>query len=161
MKQEETFNATVNDNQVLKDLRPDELDFVRVGPEEFHILLGNVSYAARLLQANYVRKSFTFRINGSTYEVKLADRFDQLVAKMGMKAGPAQRVKEIKAPMPGLVLSLQVTTGQEVSKGDPLLILEAMKMENVLKAPGSGTVKKINVIQGQAVDKNQLLLEFE
>ena len=77
------------------------------------------------------------------------------------RAGSAQVVKDIKAPMPGLVLQISVGPGDTVEKGDPLLILEAMKMENVLKAPGSGTVKKVSVNQGQAVEKNQLLIEME
>ena len=63
--------------------------------------------------------------------------------------------------MPGLVLSILVEPGQAVQKGDVLLILEAMKMENVLKAAGDGTVKNIAVAKGAAVDKGQLLLEME
>ena len=63
--------------------------------------------------------------------------------------------------MPGLVLNILVSPGQMVQKGDPLLILEAMKMENVLKAAGEGQVKAVKVQQGMAVDKGQLLLEME
>jgi biotin carboxyl carrier protein len=63
--------------------------------------------------------------------------------------------------MPGMVLGIMVTEGQDVQKGDPLLILEAMKMENVLKAVGEGRVKAIKVQKGTAVDKNQLLIEME
>jgi biotin carboxyl carrier protein len=62
--------------------------------------------------------------------------------------------------MPGLVLSVLVSAGQEVKKGDKLLVLEAMKMENIIKAGGDGVVAQIMVNQGQAVDKNQTLIEF-
>jgi biotin carboxyl carrier protein len=62
--------------------------------------------------------------------------------------------------MPGLILSVAVAEGQEVKKGDPLLILEAMKMENVIKAPADATVKVIKVRKGDSVDKNQVLVLF-
>jgi biotin carboxyl carrier protein len=63
--------------------------------------------------------------------------------------------------MPGLVIDILVKSGQSVQKNEPLLILEAMKMENVIKAAGDGIVKIINAKKGQPVDKGQTLLEFE
>jgi biotin carboxyl carrier protein len=63
--------------------------------------------------------------------------------------------------MPGLILEIHVQTGQEVNEDDPLLILEAMKMENVITSPRDGIIKSITVKKGETVDKNQLLIEFE
>ena len=63
--------------------------------------------------------------------------------------------------MPGLVLRITVDVGQEVNKGDNLIVLEAMKMENIIKATGTGKVKNILVTEKQAVEKNQLLIEME
>jgi biotin carboxyl carrier protein len=62
--------------------------------------------------------------------------------------------------MPGLVLSIKVSENQEVKKGDPILILEAMKMENVIKSPIDGVIKQVVVSEKQAVDKNQSLITF-
>ncbi len=62
--------------------------------------------------------------------------------------------------MPGLVLDLRVNEGESVKKGDPILVLEAMKMENIIKSPIDGTIKKINVKKGLAVEKNQVLVHF-
>ena len=62
--------------------------------------------------------------------------------------------------MPGLVLEIMVKAGDEVKKGDALLILEAMKMENVLKATGDGTVKSVSVSKGAPVDKGTILIEM-
>jgi biotin carboxyl carrier protein len=67
----------------------------------------------------------------------------------------------LKAPMPGLVLKIEVEPGQLVKKGDGLVIIEAMKMENELKAHSSVTVKEIKVKPGQPVEKNQVLILFE
>ncbi|MCL4155747.1 UNVERIFIED_CONTAM: hypothetical protein GTU68_052685 [Idotea baltica] len=62
--------------------------------------------------------------------------------------------------MPGLVLNIRVSPGDEVAEGDTLLVLEAMKMENVIKAVGNGTVKEIKVGHGDKVDKGQILIQF-
>ena len=62
--------------------------------------------------------------------------------------------------MPGLVLDILVKVGDEVKKGDPLMILEAMKMENILKSASDGVIKKINVEKKQAVEKGQVLINF-
>ena len=70
------------------------------------------------------------------------------------------KINEVKAPMPGLVLSIKVSENQEVKKGDAILILEAMKMENVIKSPIDGVIKQIVVSEKQAVDKNQALILF-
>ena len=83
-------------------------------------------------------------------------RFSKL---MGASAG-RKRGDTLKAPMPGLVVRIEIEEGQKVKRGDGLIIVEAMKMENELKAPHGGTIKAIKVKQGQAVEKNQILLEF-
>ena len=63
--------------------------------------------------------------------------------------------------MPGLILEINIEEGQEVKENDPLLILEAMKMENVINSPRDGVIKSIAVSQGNTVEKNALLIEFE
>jgi biotin carboxyl carrier protein len=79
---------------------------------------------------------------------------------MGMTNTSSVKVNNVKAPMPGLIISLKVADGDEVKQGDPLLILEAMKMENILKSPGDGKVKSVKVKMGDSVEKNQILIEF-
>jgi biotin carboxyl carrier protein len=73
----------------------------------------------------------------------------------------SRKVNEIKAPMPGLVLNVDVSEGDEITKDQQVLVLEAMKMENVLKAPGNGVVKAVNANQGDKVEKNQVLVTLE
>jgi len=62
--------------------------------------------------------------------------------------------------MPGLIIDLKIKAGDTVKSGDQLLILEAMKMENIIKSPGDGIVKFIKVKKGDSVEKGQVLLEF-
>jgi biotin carboxyl carrier protein len=101
------------------------------------------------------------KVNGNTYTIQVEDQFDQLLKQLGLDNLAANKVLEIKAPMPGLVLNVMIAVDQEVSKGDNLLILEAMKMENILKSTTAGVVKKILVKQGDKVDKNQILIQFK
>ncbi|WP_146088847.1 biotin/lipoyl-containing protein [Neolewinella xylanilytica] len=91
----------------------------------------------------------------------LSDNYDLLVERLGLSVNVEAATNEVTAPMPGLILEVLVEVGQEVTGGTPLLVLEAMKMENVLKADGEGTVKAIRVSKGDAVDKRQLLIEME
>ena len=160
--QKKTFSAKVNDQEYeFKDLAAGQLDLIPVGNNEVHIIHHNTSYHARIVTTDFETKSFRFKINGSFYTVKLADQYDELVERLGLHAQSALMIKDIKAPMPGMVLEVNVEEGQEVVKDDQLLILEAMKMENVIKAPGEGVVKKIHIGKGNPVDKNQIMIEME
>jgi biotin carboxyl carrier protein len=155
------YQIIVNDKIV--DLQPEEanaLDALSLGEDTFHILKNNKAYKADIESVDYKNKIFNLKINGTKYAVKINDKYDRLIDQLGMKVGTAQKVGDIKAPMPGLVLEIAVEVGSVVSKGDKVLILEAMKMENVIKAAGDGTVKAIHITKGTAVEKGQLLIEM-
>ena len=137
------------------------LDLIETKDNSFHLLQDNRSFAINLLHKNTADKTMTIEVNGNKYEVKIEDEYDQLVKKMGLSVGGAQVMKNVKAPMPGLILDILAEPGQSVEKGDQLLILEAMKMENVLKAEGEGVIKSIEVQKGNAVEKGQILIEME
>jgi len=136
-----------------------QLDSVALTANNSHVLHQSKSYQTETLRL--AQKEFEVSINGNKYRTILQDEYDQLVDKMGLSVTNANVVKEVKAPMPGLVLSISTEAGQSVEKGAPLLILEAMKMENVIKAPGDGVVKNIYAQQGKAVEKGAVLIEFE
>jgi biotin carboxyl carrier protein len=160
MQEPEKFQIIVNGSKNF-ELDGDDLDWRPTGQGTWHILLNGKGYTAELLHTDFQEKYFELRINGSNFKVKLADRFDQLIEKMGLSKQASAKIKDIKAPMPGLVLEIQVEVGQEVSQGQSLLILEAMKMENIIKSPGDGIVRSIHVEKGNPVEKNHLLIELD
>ena len=156
------FKVIVNDTYEFDNLDLTSLDMIQAeGKGHFHILQGSKSYRAELIDSNFDQKKCSIKVNGNLYSLEFKDPLDVLVNKLGLAAVSDQTVKEIHAPMPGLVLEIQVSEGDTVEKGTPLLILEAMKMENVIKSPGDGVIKSVAVEKGAAVEKSTLLIEFE
>jgi biotin carboxyl carrier protein len=136
------------------------IDMISEDVNKYHILLRNKSYSVELIDTDRETKTASIKVNGHVYQIAFKDRFDDLLKSLGMEGSATAKVREIKAPMPGLVLDILVAEGSEVEKDSPLLILEAMKMENILKSPVSGTIKRVNAVKGNAVEKNTVLLEF-
>jgi biotin carboxyl carrier protein len=137
-----------------------ELDRIKVKENSFHVLKDNRSYTVELVKADPETKSFLLTVNGNKYSVQLKDKYDVLLHTLGLDNLNSKKVNDLKAPMPGLVLSIAVEEGGTVKKGDPLIVLEAMKMENILKSPADLVIKKITVKKGMAVEKNQILIQF-
>lgn len=160
---EQNFKVVVNEEMEFRFTKEqlDSLDLTKNSKTDFHVLKENQSYKASLQKLDFQNKSYTVKINSNTYEVNLFNDLDLLIEDMGLTLAAAQVVNDIKAPMPGLILDVQVSEGEEVKEGDYLLVLEAMKMENTLTAPRDGVVKSVGVKKGQTVDKGQLLIEME
>jgi acetyl/propionyl-CoA carboxylase alpha subunit len=137
------------------------IDLHDAGSNRFHVIRDHKSYDLEILHADLEAKTMTVKVNGRDYEVALTDRYDELLKSLGMDKAMSSKVNELKAPMPGLVLDVRVSEGQAVAKGDALIVLEAMKMENILKSPADAVVKKIIAKKGTAVEKNQVLIMFE
>jgi len=134
---------------------------VEVRDGQFHIIFKGQSFVADLVETNTAEKKIVIRINNNNYSVHLKDRYDELLQSLGMDGLNNQKESEIKAPMPGRVLDIMLSAGDTVVKGDGVLVLEAMKMENVIKSPTGGVIKNVAVIKNQAVEKNEVLVEFE
>jgi len=148
-----TFDATESSLQ--------NLDAVSTGKNTFHVLKNHIPYKAEIVSADFLAKKYTVKVNNNTYEVAIENDLDLLIKSMGIERGKIKVVNAIKAPMPGLILEINVEVGQTVKENDLLLILEAMKMENAFVSPRDGVIKSISVEKGNAVDKGQLLIEFE
>lgn len=126
-----------------------------------HLLADGHAYRVRLTAANFAKKTYTVQVGGNRYTVRLMDELDQQIERMGFQLQSARNVARIEAPMPGLILSVHVSPGDYVTEGTPLVVLEAMKMENAILAPQDGEIKHVAVQQGEAVEKKSLLVEFK
>ena len=159
-KADRIFTIKSKDNSTLVEDQPFDLDIVKIKENYFHIIRNNRSFTAEVIHVNKEKKEVTLKINGHKFDLKVKDRFDLLLEKLGMSQNSSSQVQEIRAPMPGLILDVHIEEGEEVKEGQVIMILEAMKMENIIKSPGEGIVKKINVQTGESVDKNSLLVQF-
>ncbi|MGI9533029.1 acetyl-CoA carboxylase biotin carboxyl carrier protein subunit [Lutimonas sp.] len=139
----------------------DQSDIQKIEENEFHLIHENKSYRAKLIESNFLDRSYCLQINSSIYSVKIKRPIDDVIEKMGYSDGSSKIINSINAPMPGIIIDIKVKEGQTVKEGDTLLILEAMKMENAILSPKDASIKKIHTDVGDTVDKNKLLIDFK
>lgn len=132
-------------------------DLVRLGNNRYSLLLDGASYEIGVRNGG---DGYSISTGSHSHDFHVED-FE--IARMKKRAGieDSQKTKSLMAPMPGLIVAVNCGIGDMAKPGQPLLIMEAMKMENDIKAPVAGTIKKISVTVGQSVDKGQMLVEFE
>lgn len=160
---DDLYKVKVNDRYdfEITDLEATELDAQKISAMKFHLLKEGKSFKAQITQTDFFNRTYTVKIGSNSYTTRISDALDILIDDMGLSLGEKQKINTIMAPMPGLILDINVREGDTVKEGDYLMVLEAMKMENTLSAPGDAVVKTINVKKGETVEKNQLLIEME
>lgn len=156
---ESSFELSKKNTSFFIDNKEMGIEVSETADGSFKIFTSNKIYEVELV--NKEGNEVSLSVDGKRINVSALNPMDELLKKLGMNSAGSNAVKEIKAPMPGSILSLTVQAGDSVKKGDSLLILEAMKMENVIKSPTDGVIKELKVTTGQNVEKNQFLISFE
>lgn len=160
LKENRESEVEFKDNNTLLNGSDFQWTISKTSKGKFQITKDGQTFNTEVISFDKESKVVEIKINNQIYNVSVKDKVDQLLKKMGINNLSSSIIKEVKAPMPGLIHNILVEVGQEVKKGDQLMILEAMKMENVLKAPGAGTIQSIEVEKGNSVEKNQILIKF-
>ncbi|WP_437370162.1 biotin/lipoyl-containing protein [Maribacter litoralis] len=156
------YLITVNEEELeYKTSDVESLDCISVNSQTLHVLENNRAFEVEILHSDFLNKTISLSVNGNKYDVKLEDEYDQQVKKMGLLSVTTQKLNEVKAPMPGLIVEVMVNEGDEIVEGTPLLVLSAMKMENVIMAQGEGKIQSIEVKKDDAVEKGQLIIKME
>lgn len=158
--QNNQYSVEKTDKAITVNNQPINWDLKWISDKKIHLINSNQSMEAELISLDHVSKTLTIKLNTKIVTLDVKDRFDILLEKMGIDVSASTAITEIKAPMPGLILDLKVKLGDEVKKGDTVVVLEAMKMENIIKSPGDGIVKAIKVSLNESVEKNQVLIQF-
>lgn len=163
-----TYYVNVNGGEHEVTLSPDGtieyngvpmvLDVQETGNSTYSVLLNSVSVKASVHGAN---GQYAVVANGYQLDVRVESERTRLLRQFDAVGRLAHRKMEIHAPMPALVVRIEVAVGDEVQPGQGLIILEAMKMENEIKAHDHGKVKEIRVAKGTAVEKGELLMLLE
>ncbi|MBV7336938.1 biotin/lipoyl-binding protein [Chloroflexi bacterium TSY] len=156
---ETEYEVTIDKEQILVNGEPIQIDLQQGGVSELYSLLfGGVSYEV-LIESD--RMNYAVTLRGEQFQITVEDEQTRKL-NMGRKAPSSPSgERSLSAPIPGLVVKVLVEEGVEVEEDQPLIILEAMKMENEIRAQGKGTVKKINVTAGQRVEQNSVLILLE
>lgn len=136
-------------------------DIHQINSTIFHVLHKHQSHQVEVVEFNKIEKTCTIKVNTNNYILDMKDQYDDLLHSLGMDNLDKVKVTELKAPMPGLVLKVLANEGDEVKQGDNILVLEAMKMENIIKSPADGIIKSIRIKPSDKVEKNQVMIVFE
>lgn len=157
------LKAKVNDVHEFefKQEQIQNLDIQRTTSGAHHLLVNDKSVTSEIVTSDFLNRIYTVKINSNLYQVQISNQLDVLIKEMGLSLSAGQVINEIKAPMPGMILDVMVSEGQEVKEGENLLVLEAMKMENTILAPRDAVIKSINIKKGKTVSKNEVLIEME
>ena len=135
-----------------------EVDYLK---KEIVLVNGYKKYNCEILKENNNNQSYVVKINGHISTIRLMKSVETTIEKLGINKNPLQNINIIKAPMPGLILEVLFKEGDKVKKGEPIIILEAMKMENILSSPVDAIIKEIKVKPQQTVEKNNVLINFK
>lgn len=160
------YLTTVNDEQYEIEIKADgivyvngearEVDFKSMGQHLIYsLIIDNESFEAVVEQRD---GKYHVLMSGDLYEIEVTDERAQRLAAMGGTGADIAGEIQIRSPMPGLIVDIPVSEGEEVNKGQTLVILESMKMENELKAPRDGVVVRIEAGKGQSVEQNKILV---
>ncbi|MFH2102645.1 MAG: biotin/lipoyl-containing protein [Chloroflexota bacterium] len=160
------YSATVNDQEFTIEIVDDhrvrindeihEIDFISISGEPvYSLLVDGKSYEAVVYPED---DGLQVQMVGRQYQVQVEDEREKRLRAAGGGSVGESSDYNLKAPMPGLVVSIAVTDGQLVEKNQVLLILESMKMQNELKSPRAGTVTRVRVKAGDSVEQKQLIL---
>lgn len=149
----DNYTATVNKKRK-------QVSFEPLGGSRMLLTVDNQPSEIDIRANGYDNNRLVF-IKGTEIEAEIEDYRLAQVKKVAGVAAVGTAIKAIKAPMPGLILEMKVSVGDKVRRQQPLAIIEAMKMENIIKSPVDAVIKKVAVLSGQSVEKNDLLIEFE
>ena len=132
-----------------------------LGNSCYKIINKSQSIAIEVLDIEFATKTMQIRSQHTVYDIVFKDNIDLVLDQLGIKRNNDTKSTSIKAPMPGKVLQIVAKEGDQIEKGGAILILEAMKMENVLKAESDCTIKKVLINNDDSVEKNQILVELD
>jgi len=157
---DQAFEIEIDENKTGAVINGDDVSFEIISEKNGRFLFKSGTKMYKIDNISRDNKEITFSLDGTFLTASVKDGQDLLLEKLGFKSELEASIGDLKAPMPGKILDILVHEGDEVTLGDPVMILEAMKMENELKSPADGILETLHVEKGNNVEKNQLLLEI-
>jgi biotin carboxyl carrier protein len=154
------YNISIlNDHEILFKDKIINFELIKTDQQVYSLRFNNKVH--EIIYSKIDSEMINLNINGFQVETLTRTALQEKAVKLLEESKSThQHNLEIHAPMPGIILKIKKQAGQQVNKGESILILEAMKMENEIKAPLSGIIIKMNILEGKAVEKNDLLFSI-
>lgn len=147
---------TNHSNRVIVDKKECALDISQLSEHTFNVKIDNNVY--HITSSKLDSNKYSFLIDGHYFESEVRTKLEEEAANLLNNKNSASGRRQIKSPMPGLILRINKNVGDTVQEGEPLILLEAMKMENEIRSPSSGKISEILIKEGKSVEKNQIIL---
>jgi biotin carboxyl carrier protein len=148
-----------NNSEVLIDKKKHHYEVVELTPNDFVLRIDNRVYEISALKKD--SDQYSIFINGKVIDAVVRTGLQERASGLIEQSSEFKHKMEVKAPMPGMILKVKKKSGESVEKGDSIIILEAMKMENDIKSPFSGIIKDILATENNPVDKGAVLFIIE
>lgn len=150
----------LNSDHVLVDEQKKNYELIKIDESNFLLKVDDRFFETRIQKID--TESYEISVNQNNFRVSIRTALQEKAFKLisDSQSGHSH-ITTVKSPMPGLVLKIIKSEGATIAKGDSIIILEAMKMENEIKSPLSGILKSISVREGMAVEKNSILFIIE
>jgi biotin carboxyl carrier protein len=157
---ERSYEVDINGDAVTVDGEPVDVELLQVGHTPLRRLAVNGESHRLVAERGAEKGQWELHLDGLRVVADVVDERTRAIRALTAPVAGAQGPKPVKAPMPGMIVRVEVQVGDKVKAGQGVAIIEAMKMENELKAVAAGTVSKVAVAAGTAVEKGTVLIEF-
>ncbi|CAG1012295.1 MAG: biotin/lipoyl-binding protein [Anaerolinea sp.] len=152
----QTFEVEIEqDGRITVNGTERTIDFQHITEALYSAIINNKSIEALVEERD---NKYQVLMRGDQYEVEVLDEREQRLMRSSSGFAVSQGELSIRSPMPGLIVDVKVSAGQQVEKGMALVVLESMKMENDIKAPRAGTVVRVHIAKGDSVEQNRVLI---
>lgn len=159
IKDKRNFVKISENSEILVNGRMHHYELIRINNSSYKLLIDQKIYDISSVKIN--SDKFIVSLEGYTYEALVRTTLQERATKVIEQQGSAHHIREIKAPMPGMILKIKKKPGEKINLGESIIILEAMKMENDIKSPVSGVIKDIFISEGTAVEKGAKLFSID
>ncbi|MBA4317248.1 MAG: hypothetical protein C0412_02505 [Flavobacterium sp.] len=160
-----TTNEHKREIKVLSDTlvrigdREQEVEFSKVSNYLYLLKIGNKTYEITTHKQN--EEKFRFGVDGHSFEVTVRTKLKETANEVIKNKITETHITKITSPMPGLLLKIHKAIGEHVEENEPIVVLEAMKMENEIRSPKSGIIKEIFMKHGSTLEKDAVILTIE
>ena len=132
-------------------------DIQKLGEDYYQVIMDNRCFLAKVYRNE---RELIIKINQKDYHLEIKDDNDMMLEKLGIKSKSTRFHDHLEAPMPGQIIDIFIQKGDKIKAGQPLLILKAMKMENIIKAPHDGMISEVFVRKDQKIEKDTVMVQF-